>query len=278
MMTGAFLLPFCGPLPPYFAFWAKSCEINQSTFHWFVYSDQYPNKTAINAAVTIIPYNFKEMKHDFKRALAIDIDDTNPRKICNYRLLFYFLRRNHEVLDHFEFIGYTDMDMIYGDLARFVPRSMGRYTMISADAGHPCGPFTLVRMDRLRTVAGIDPIRSEMARKEYRAFDESEEWLNIVAGGGPSWCSPDPLQPAMTARMNHRKVFSVWQRGKVTVYDNHGHKTEGGFHHFSRYKSRRNFHVQADPQQDEKWAVFSKGIVPVRSARDWLRLWASLVV
>ncbi|WP_419664177.1 DUF6625 family protein [Desulfosarcina variabilis] len=46
-MKSAFLLPFMGPLPPYFAFWAKSCEANKDDFHWFVYSDQIESQMSV---------------------------------------------------------------------------------------------------------------------------------------------------------------------------------------------------------------------------------------
>ena len=276
-MKSAFLVPFMGPLPPYFAFWAKSCEINKRDFHWFVYSDQIDTKRAVNDAVTLIPYTYGAMIAAFKQYLNIDIDDSNPRRICDYRLLFYFLRRDHEQLDQFAFIGYTDMDVIYGELSRHVPENMERYTMISGDSGHPCGPFTLIRSDRVRALSSIDAVRTEMMIKEHRSFNESEAFLRIVSDGADFWCRADPLQPAMAPPISYQNNFSIWNNGKITVYDSRGHKKEGGFHHFSRYKNRKSFRVCADPQRDLKWAVCKKGFMPVDSKWTLVRLWFSLI-
>ena len=141
-VSAAFCVPFFGPLPPYFIHWVKSCEINHGHFHWFVYSDHVRSRRRLNRAVTIIPYTFDAMAADFKNIFGIEIFRENLRMICNYRILFYSLRRGKEPLDRYDFIGYTDLDMIYGDLAQFMPKETRDYHMISGDDGHPCGPFT----------------------------------------------------------------------------------------------------------------------------------------
>ena len=277
-MKSAFLLPFMGPLPPYFAFWAKSCEANKDDFHWFVYSDQIESQASVNAAVTLIPYHFGKMRSDFKKYLDIDISDGNPRRICDFRILFYYFRREPDQLDRFGFIGYTDMDMIYGRLKRFMPSNMDRYTMISADTGHPCGPFTLMRIDRVRTLGENDIVRAEMSRQSHRSFNESEELLKIVSNGDAYWCRAGSLQPMMVAPFNYRQIFSIWNKGDVTVYDNRWHKKDAGFHHFSRYKNRKSFKIGGDAETDPIWAVCKKGIFPVRSNWTRVKLWMSLIL
>lgn len=277
-MKSAFLLPFIGPLPPYFSFWAKSCEINQDDFHWFVYSDQIESEQRINAAVTLVPYRFEQLVADFKHHLDLEIDETNLRRICDYRLLLYHFRRSHEPLDQFDFIGYTDMDMIYGRLSRYMPENMQHCTMVSADSGHPCGPFTLMRIDRARLLGNNDTVRAEMVRHHHRSFNESDALLKIVSGGDAYCCNADPLQPMMVPPFNHRQVFSIWNKGDVTIYDNRGHKKDAGFHHFSRYKGRKTFNICADPETDPIWAVCKKGILPIRSRWTMMKLWLSLIV
>ena len=277
-MKSAFLLPYIGPLPPFLAFWAKSCETNAYHFHWYVYSDHAATIRQINSAVTIIPYQFEEMLHDFKSILGIEINHPTLRMLCNYRLLFYFLRRDREPLDQYRFIGYTDMDMIYGDLFRFLPPQMERYALISADPGHPCGPFTMMRRDRVMALQHCAAVRQAMNLAHYRAFDESKEFLDILSEGGPSWCQPDGLQPAITRKFNRHRIFSIWDHGRLTIYDNLGHRQEGGFHHFSRYKDRKTFRVQADPQQHSRWGTYKNGIIPISGRGTFLRMLYSMMV
>ena len=82
-MKSAFLLPFFGPLPSYFQFWAKSCEINKDAFHWFVYSDAVSDYMKVNHAVTLIPYSYDHMIADFEQILNLRIARDNPRKVCS---------------------------------------------------------------------------------------------------------------------------------------------------------------------------------------------------
>ena len=58
--------------------------------------------------------------------------------------MFYFLRHDKEDLDRYDFIGFTDMDLVYGRLLDCMPKDMASYSMISADNDRPCGPFTLI--------------------------------------------------------------------------------------------------------------------------------------
>jgi hypothetical protein len=276
-VSGAFLVPFFGPLPPYFIHWVKSCEINHHHFHWFVYSDRVRSRRRLNRAVTVIPYSFEAMASDFRDILGIDICRENRRMVCNFRLLLYCLRRRREPLDRYDFIGYTDMDMVYGDLARFLPGDTRTYRMISGDDGHPCGPFTLMCRAAAAALPDSSRICGEMARRSYWAFDESPEFMAIVADGGPVFCRADPLQPAMTPGINHRKIFSVWDRGRVTVWDCRGRRVAGGFHHFSRFKGKARFRVRSDAISHPAWGICKYGIFPVNSRRAFWRLGLSLL-
>lgn len=277
-VSAAFLVPFFGPLPTYFIHWVKSCEINHPHFHWFVYSDHVRSRRRLNRAVTMIPYTFDAMASDFKKILGIEIFRGNFRKICDYRLLFYCLRRDMEPLDRYDFIGYTDMDMIYGDLARFMPQDTRSYDMISGDDGHPCGPFTLMHRESASVLPDHPRVREEMAGREYREFDESPEFMETLSTGRPVYCRTRPLQPAMSPGVDRRKTFSVWDRGRVTVWDRRGHRMEGGFHHFSRFKGKKRFRIRPEAIAHPAWGVCKYGILPVASRRAFWPLGLSLFV
>lgn len=268
----AFLVPFFGDLPPYFRFWALSCEPNYEHFHWFVYSDRITRKQAVNKAVTMIPYGFDEMVEDFRKLLGIRIPSHYVRKVCDYRIMFYFLRRDREQLDDYNFIGYTDMDMIYGRLRNHLPSDMGNYALISADDNKPCGPFTLMDRSCMRALLDSDKMATALEYPEHRTFNESRELLEIVAGNKPFFCSTDPMQPARTRGFNYRRSFAVWSDGEVTVRDNRGNVKEGGFYHFSRYKGRKRFRVREHSQENRQWGICKDGIMDIRSKRTFYRM------
>jgi len=264
--TFAFLVPFFGPLPVYFDFWAKSCETNHERFHWFVYSDQISSPCKLNNAVTLLPYKFEEMRNDFATILNINIPEQNKRKVCDYRIMFYFLRRHKEPLDSFDYIGYTDVDMIYGKIADFFPEDIQQYAMISADEGRPCGPFTLIRRSSFETLLHSADIKRCFEAAEHLKFDESRQLLDLIRGEqNQVFCHYSPLQPQRAARFNYKRCLSIWENGSVSALDCRGNKIEGAFFHFSRFKGNKKFKIRTDALQSPKWVVCRYGIFVVKS-------------
>jgi len=261
-----FLVPFFGKLPPYFDFWAKSCEINHEEFQWFVYSDQVSTSYKLNDAVTMIPYQFEEMRADIADILNIKIPEQNKRKVCDYRLMFYFLRRQKEPLDSFDYIGYTDVDMVYGKIADFLPEDIQQFVMISGDEERPCGPFTLIKRSSLEVLLHSDEIKHCFEAEEHQKFDESRRLLNLISHGqNPVYCHCSPLQPQRTQGFNYKRCLAIWENGTVSVRDWRGNNIEGAFFHFSRFKGNKKFKINNAAIESPQWVVCRYGIFKVKS-------------
>ena len=256
----AFLVPFFGPLPLYFPFWAKSCEANHGNFHWFVYSDQITSPQKINRALTLIPYTFDGMKADLKSVLDLNIPGKHLRRVCDYRLLFYWIRKDAEALDCFDFIGFTDMDMVYGELMKFMPQGMLQYGMISADDDAPCGPFTLMKRSHLHLLKAHGGLRGKMEQVAHCAFDEDIDLMKIFSNELPVHCRADGLQPGAAKGMNSRHLYGIWDRGRVSVCDCWQQKREGGFYHFSRHKDKSRFAIDSSAVDAHRWGIHKFGI------------------
>lgn len=262
----AFLVPFFGPLPPYFEFWAKSCEANHERFHWFVYSDQIASSCKFNNAVTMVPYKFEEMREDFSDILHINIPEHNKRKVCDYRIMFYFLRRQKEPLDSFDYIGYTDVDMVYGEIADYLPQNVEQYAMISANEDKPCGPFTLIKRQMLNVLLESDEIKNCLEAEEHLKFDESKKLASLIKNGNNAlFCQHSPLQPMRSEGFNYKRCFAIWENGKVSVRDCRGNNIEGAFFHFSRFKGNKKFKIRGDVIKNPSWVVCRYGIFTVKS-------------
>ena len=306
-IKSAFLVLFFGELPHYFNLWAKSCEINHKNFHWFVYNDKLKSKYHFNDAVTMIPYKFDEMVTDFKNILYINISD--KKIVCDCRTILYPLRKDKESLDSFDFIGYTDIDLVYGKLNKFLPENMLQYSMISADDERPCGPFTLINRKYIEAVCKDDRIKKrfelsdnkilngnisptnisnfapisnktcnikDVVSSGFGHFDESLEFVDIMKEFAPVFCKAAPLQPTMTATINHRKAFAVWENGTITVFDNMFRSKEGAFFHFSRFKNKKRFKIKKDTLNTKKIGIYKYGIVEISSKWKFLKIMLSL--
>ena len=273
----AFLVPFFGKLPDYFDFWVKSCEANHEGFHWFVYSDMVKEIARPNSAVTIIPYTFDEMRKDFKKKLGIEIKGHQIRRVCDYRLLFYFIRREKENLDEYDFIGYTDVDMIYGKISDYLPSDMSQYSMICGHNHRPCGPFTLMNRSQIHRLMEWEGIKQEMENEKHRSFNESLKLKEILSQELPALCKADPLQP-QRAGLDQRHHYVVWNGGEIMVHDRWFRKKPGAFYHFSRHKNKRRFNVDVTAMDHPSWVVFKRGILPAEPLLSRLKFFYSLYI
>lgn len=275
----AFIVIFFGKFPDYFPFWAQSCIANHEHIHWYVYTDATDYSYQLNKAVSVFPFTFKRLTDNFKKNLGIHITTNCIRKVCDFRPLYYFLIDNRDDFDKFDFIGYTDIDMIYGKINMFLPDKMSEYAIVSGNTNHLCGPFTLINKNFLNVIKDYDNIKKIMEDEKHLAFDESIELLNLIQrNGGNILCSAEQLQPQRSKRFNHRKTFCIWkQDGSVTVFDNRFHKKEGAFYHFSRYKDKKRFKINNVDLNKENFGVYKYGVVTVRSQTTVLSMRLSLL-
>lgn len=295
----AFLIIYLGKLPDYLDFWAKSCEPNYERFHWFVYNDQIEKREEINQAVTLIPYDFKSLCAESKDRLDITIPHENTRIVCDCRLILYPLRKEKESLEEFDFIGYTDLDVIYGHIQDFMPENALNYSLISGENNRPCGPFTLFRTDVLKKICSDDQIKTRLEQDpgsqvyssceyteqdaafkpmsgnttkdkisqsiKFEHIDESRLLVKLAQKYAPTFCSADPLQPTSTRWFNHRKAVAFFENNRLFVRDNWGHKKEGAFFHFSRFKNRSRFKVNHQVLSEKNWGIYKYGFIPLKS-------------
>jgi len=311
LLLSAFLIIYLGPLPDYFDFWAKSCEPNHKNFHWFVYTDQILERKETNRAVTLIPLTFDRLCQDAKNILGINIPVQNTRIVCDCRLLLYPLRKDHENMEIYDFIGYSDIDVIYGKILDFLPENMMDYSLIAGHEGRPCGPFTLFNKKYLpaicnhktiKTFFEQDPgnnlyanedyseasstfkpmtgntIKDKIAQKiNFAHLDESKQVKIIAEKFAPVFCKADSLQPTMIDGFSHRKAFAVWDKGHLYVKDIWGTKKEGAFFHFSRFKNRSRFKVNPQVLNTDHLGIYKYGFINIRSWQTKIKLFLTLL-
>jgi len=299
MISGAFLILYFGNLPPYFKYWAKTCEPNHDHFHWFVYNDRIARKETYNLAVTLVPYAIERLRADLDACLHIHLPVQNTSVVCDCRTLLYALRKDADLLDVYDFIGYSDLDVVYGDILRFLPDQPGQYSLISAADHRPCGPFTLFNRTYLRAILDHDRIKTRLEqtfgnlpadlpglRENDSAFkpmsgnstkdkiaehlnfaplDESGDLVEIAETHAPAFCRAVPLQPAMGRWFDHRRAFALWDKGRLHVRDIWGHQKEGAVFHFSRFKNRSRFQITSDALEADRLGIYKYGIIDARS-------------
>lgn len=140
------IIPHFGNWPPWFAFFLQTCETNPD-FSWLIYSDCNPPET-FPVNVKFIQQSLQDFNHLASRKLGLSINIINPYKICDLRPAFGKIFEKY--INDYEFWGYSDLDLFYGNLKRFLTNDvLANNDLISVRKDYFSGHFALYRNTRI---------------------------------------------------------------------------------------------------------------------------------
>ena len=128
------LIPYFGTLPDYFDLWLRSAESNPE-FDFFIYTDAQIN-VRTNSNIKIFQTSFEAFRERFYQKLGRNIKLNTPYKLCDYKPAYgYVLEKN---IRGFDFWGFCDIDLILGNVSRFItPDKLDTYDKLYSH-GHFC--------------------------------------------------------------------------------------------------------------------------------------------
>ena len=170
-MKCALIVPYFGKLPEFFQLFLKSCAPNRH-FTWYIFTDDttefdYPDNVKTKCT------SFEETQTRFKQALGDKIVLERPYKLCDYRPAYGLVYS--ELLKEYDYWGHCDIDLLFGNLEKYVVPIMQKgYDKIFA-AGH----LTLYRNTIENNHMFRMPLNGELLFEEYSkremnyGFDEN---------------------------------------------------------------------------------------------------------
>jgi hypothetical protein len=102
-----------GPLPQYFPLWIRSCKYNPEV-NFLVFGSHLPEKSPIEN-VKFINTSLDEFEKRASKSAQTQARVGSPTKICDFKPDFGHIFR--EYIDPFDFWGYCDIDVVWGDLS-----------------------------------------------------------------------------------------------------------------------------------------------------------------
>lgn len=112
----AYIIPYFGKLPKGFEAWLMTCRTNK-TIDWLLFTDD-KSKYDYPENVKVYYTTFEKMRNRFQSNFDFEIYLDRPWKICEYRPAFGEIFK--EELKEYDFWGHCDMDMIWGDVRKFL--------------------------------------------------------------------------------------------------------------------------------------------------------------
>ena len=178
------IFPHFGKLPPQYNMWRASALYNTDIdFLFFTDCDVEPARNIIVHKMT-----FEEFRQTVQGKFDFPIVLDRPYKICDYRPAFAYILS--EYVKDYDFWGWGDLDVVYGDIRHFVTDNvLSRYRMISG-----YGHFTLYKNEEytntffMKSVDGYVGYKDAFTQQKSMYFDEYE-----YKGFGDKWrgCNPN---------------------------------------------------------------------------------------
>lgn len=112
----ALVIPYFGKFNNQFELFLKSCSKNP-TIMWFIFTDDkyqydYPPNVIVNYM------SFSELKNKIQSFYDFDISLSTPYDLCDFKVAYGEIFK--EYLKEYDFWGYCDIDVIFGNVRKFI--------------------------------------------------------------------------------------------------------------------------------------------------------------
>lgn len=170
------VLPYFGRFPGMAPYFFYSCGLNKN-LNLLLFTDQ-ECLFSLPENVKLIPFTKDDFSNLVKDKLGIKVSIHYPYKLCDFKPLYAQIFSNY--IKDFDFWGYCDMDMIFGDTSKFLtPQVLQIYDVITSRKESLAGNFTIYRN----------------TPELNRLFEKSDIWLDIVKNGWKIYSFPERFKP-----------------------------------------------------------------------------------
>lgn len=149
MKSIVIIVPYFGKFPEWFDLFIESCKYNP-TIDWIIFTDnEEPQNKCKN--VSYVHMSFPDFCSLISKKLNISFLPSCPYKICDLRLSFGVI---FDIYIHdYDYFGWCDIDVIWGDIRKFVTEDVLNHDLIIFCKQHITGHLSLLKnIDRMRYI------------------------------------------------------------------------------------------------------------------------------
>ncbi len=124
MKSIVIIFPYFGKLPAQYKMWRESALLNPSVdFLFFTDAEVQPAPNII-----VNRMSFGEFRRVVQRAFDFPIVLDRPYKLCEYKPAYGYILQDY--IKGYDFWGFGDLDLVYGDLRTFITDSVLRHKFV----------------------------------------------------------------------------------------------------------------------------------------------------
>lgn len=170
----AIVTTYFGTPPPWLPAFFRSCQANPHV-QWLIYADFAPvPPTPENVSVRFLDLRGFNERATAAIGVPIAIDRATLRKVCDFKPIYGLMFADG--LEEFEWWAYSDLDVVWGDINKFVTDELlESHIIISPRQRKLGGHGTFVRNTDAtnRTFELVPDVRAILANPTYLRLDEN---------------------------------------------------------------------------------------------------------
>lgn len=243
------ILPYFGKWPVWVdAYWLSVAK--NSTIDWLIITDcdipeDYPKN------IRFVPSALQELSRHVNEVTGADVPLT-PRKFCDLKPAYGDIFK--EYTQGYDFWGFCDMDIVWGDIRKFITDDvLAQYDIISSRKEAVSGHFNLFRNTAgiLELYRGVPGYKSLFEQPKFMWFDE-QILTNYLQEGSVThrifW--PEILlnqEKGIDSRQEYSLDRWLWKDGKIFEVKQNNQLEEVMYLHFINWKkSMKSCEVRFD--------------------------------
>lgn len=270
---------YFGPLPPWIDYYLLSCSYCPTIDFLIVTDQQVPAAAPPNVRFWQITRG--EFDTLATETIGVPIRLSHVRKLCDFKPTYGHLFQH--LIEGYEFWGYTDLDIVYGDLRGFLSKAhLERYDLFTARREYLVGHFSLLRNNEhmrtfYRRCAGFAAI---LQCRLVLSFDEcGHQWEKLWQGQPLSnYAACDSMTHAVRRLVTQgdlKACFSPvvaewpelsgagweyrWEAGQLRNVANH---CDAMYLHFHAFRNGKGYQFPASPGGCRSFTISARGIEP----------------
>jgi hypothetical protein len=260
------LCPYFGRWPAWMNFFVESCRWNPDV-RWRFYTDcGEPENKAGN--IDYVPISFEAYKALVRSRLGIAFDPGDPYKLCDLKPALGLLHQQD--IEGYPFFGYCDLDVIYGNIARFYgSERLAGFDVVSTHPELLSGHFAVLRNtpDLRHAFERVPGYRAQLEAPHFTGFDEHQFSLVLPKSAAERALFTERYSTVLSPRRWHDGTMNYpqrwfWKRGQLT--NERDGEREFLYLHFMRWQSARWIN---NPPQPGEAAWVGRDIIRM----DWRR-------
>ena len=228
MKSIVIIIDYFGSLPTYFPFFLESCKWNP-TINWLIHTDCVYS-AEIPSNVLIKHMSWDDYRQKVSTKLGITFLPRTAYKLCDLKPAYGYLWK--EEIHEYDFWGFGDIDLVYGDIRNFYTNAiLDGYDILSVSGWGISGPLCILKNApwTINAFAQIPGWRDFFSIIECVRFDEDIFFRAFCGPDGKFYdrilLQEQHITPLCNGLLATNKIIKhadrwFWKNGKVTNSEN----------------------------------------------------------